>query len=275
VFSEDDLERELSKPAVNPVVKVLNSPWNWTIVVFATVILLLASISWPWGIRVGGEIVASSITFKLDRDTDITIDLGLLPPKVSVSGLEWIELPVQKAVGRMPAQNGEISADTLSLSTLRLQKNATLTISRDSDGEIQFRIGSAGANLEFSMSGPYSIKYDDATVTTPDTDKSTDQVILGTKGTTAVPLVAALVSKGSISISDAPISLLRFGRGNNDPTSTLPFSSSIDEGTLELIDVKDSHKLSAGSVIQLVGLQGYMTNLQSTPKGLRADPESC
>lgn len=265
---------------------------NWTSIVLLTVlagVLTLQSVRWPWGLRLAGTLVAGAVTIRLDEGLDAEPDMVLQPAKASLVGTSWVRPPSELAPGQSAAASLRVTAAELHLSALHLAKGAELTLQREQGGRFSLRAGGAGGTLTFTADGPLSMQFGD-TVLKADQDASGLELSAGTAPNMAAPLVLTAQMPGSqppgvsaladllngqlpsprsdsaLSLSDIPVSLLRFGRPREGGGG---FVSSIVSGTVQLVDLGDTETLGPGSAVRIEGFHGDVARLESVDDGYR------
>ena len=256
-------EAASAAPATRPALEFLRKQ-GWLLLGAAAilVVMVLASVTWPGGLRVTGDVVARRITMTVEQDIDATLALPLDPPRADVSGAAWIEQPDGS---RPPAREARITGAGLSLAALHLVRGATLTLASGRGG-IVVQVG-GGGSVDFEATAPVTLALDGEPARTVAASGAA-MVAAGLAGGAAPLSVRSTLGKSSdqpvFTLDPVAVSALRFGEANGSGG----FVSTILRGELRLLDVDERETLDTASPLALEAFAGAVVRLQGESDGL-------
>jgi hypothetical protein len=234
------------------------------------VVLLLATLRWPGGLRVSGRLVAGTVTVVLDDGLQIKPDLDLDPPEVRLSGLQLVQAPPELATEAIEATSVTFRAARITLSGIHLGAGSQLTMDSSAGTSTWFAAGSAEGSLDFEAQGPLSMSAGGRSLTTVATSNAL-ALSARTGGSSALPLSLSGGQPLGFSFRSLPaapvISLIRFGRRDVTGSFGTAFISTVVSGTIYLLDVEKEVKLDPGAAVVIDGIHGQLFQFDQTKSG--------
>jgi hypothetical protein len=236
-------------------------------------LLGLATIPYPFGLRVSGRLIASSVSLTVSEPTTVHAGIELRPPRASITGAAAIELPPGlggKAIGKQVATVGAtLTAEdgSLLLSTLTLGPDLDLTVQHGPHEGLTLLIGGAESTVEFEVGGKMMVAPEGTRPISADLDPPEIVTVLGRAS--AVPTgIQIRVSRDPLVLGDLLVSRIAFTRALSAGGRGSPFVSSVLSGTVQLVDTARSEPLEIGAALALDDFKGWVVHLESTTDGI-------
>jgi hypothetical protein len=248
------------------------------VILVFVVVLAAASIRWPAGLRVSGNLVAEAVTIVSDNGLRLDPDLEFSPPAARLSGLLSIQPPPEIGGASVSAATASLRGSRLTLSTISIGPGAQLALdaaSAQSGLGPWLMIGNAGATLEFEVGGPMSMTAGDKTLSSDETSDPFPVVARsgGPEAPHSVLTVSGKATKNKLTLQGLPIvptvSLLRFGRRSTTADLGTAFVSTIVSGSVTIVDVGRTTKLEANAALELENFHGHLVRLDHMAGGFR------
>jgi hypothetical protein len=247
---------------------VLANAWILGGIVLTSLLLGLASYPWPGGLRLTGHVVARTVALQLGSDADLDVGIAIDGGKVALAQIQWIELPSEFSnVGRLETNAAQVTARRLVLRTVHLTQGLAFTLRREDEGQLIVHAGSGGATFEFEATGSVVVTTDSTKLVAAERAEEPFTIVVGIDGQRAPPMVMRGQETGALVLGPLTTSLLRFGDLGSVTGLGTEFISTIQSGSIRLLDVDVNKTLDPGAALAIGAFHGSVFRLKGSRDG--------